>query len=268
MACATRRPSATPSSSPTGCTPSRPKRCSRSRPSITSTRPTTTRSRPTSRCHHLAPGIELCGWPGGWTFQCRPQQLLRRLLLVLSGRKRSLRHVVNDGSHPNATPAAATPAPRSSSFISLTTCAWAATSPCSAASASPSITRGFNESAIYPRIGATVEIPRLHWVLRGFYGHFFQPAPLETVSSSVLNYASQPAHRREHLHASALRARRRAPVWHSNSVQGLVSRHGYCQKPREQLPRSLQPRFPVIFEKLNEPEILPPSSRNFGHLFV
>jgi hypothetical protein len=49
---------------------------------------------------------------------------------------------------------------------------------------------GFNESAIYPRIGATVEIPRLKWVLRGFYGHFFQPAPLLTVSSSVLNYAS------------------------------------------------------------------------------
>ena len=48
---------------------------------------------------------------------------------------------------------------------------------------------GFNETAIYPRIGATAEIPRLHWVLRGFYGHFFQPAPLETVSSSVLNYA-------------------------------------------------------------------------------
>ena len=49
---------------------------------------------------------------------------------------------------------------------------------------------GIYESAIYPRIGATVEIPRLHWVLRGFYGHFFQPAPLETVSSSVLNYAN------------------------------------------------------------------------------
>jgi TonB dependent receptor/Carboxypeptidase regulatory-like domain/TonB-dependent Receptor Plug Domain len=54
-----------------------------------------------------------------------------------------------------------------------------------------SIYRGsLNESAIYPRIGATVEIPHLHWVLRGFYGHFFQPAPLQTVSSSVLNYAS------------------------------------------------------------------------------
>ena len=47
-----------------------------------------------------------------------------------------------------------------------------------------------DESAMYPRIGATVRIPRLNWVLRGFYGHFFQPAPILTVSSSVLNYAS------------------------------------------------------------------------------
>jgi hypothetical protein len=48
-----------------------------------------------------------------------------------------------------------------------------------------------DECAIYPRIGATVEIPRLRWVLRGYYGHFFQPAPILTVSSSVLNYAGQ-----------------------------------------------------------------------------
>jgi hypothetical protein len=47
-----------------------------------------------------------------------------------------------------------------------------------------------NESATYPRIGMTVRIPRLNWVLRGFYGHFFQPAPILTVSSSVLNYAA------------------------------------------------------------------------------
>ncbi len=47
-----------------------------------------------------------------------------------------------------------------------------------------------DESAIYPRIGATVRIPHLNWVLRGFYGHFFQPAPIVTVSSSVLDYAS------------------------------------------------------------------------------
>jgi hypothetical protein len=47
-----------------------------------------------------------------------------------------------------------------------------------------------NESATYPRIGATVRIPKLNWVLRGFYGHFFQPAPILTVSTAVLNYAS------------------------------------------------------------------------------
>jgi hypothetical protein len=46
-----------------------------------------------------------------------------------------------------------------------------------------------DESATYPRIGATVRIPKLNWVLRGFYGHFLQPAPILTVSSSVLNYA-------------------------------------------------------------------------------
>lgn len=52
---------------------------------------------------------------------------------------------------------------------------------------------GFSETANYPRIGATVRIPRLNWVLRGFYGHFFQPAPVQTVSNSFLNYVtSQP----------------------------------------------------------------------------
>lgn len=48
---------------------------------------------------------------------------------------------------------------------------------------------GLNETAIYPRLGATVLVPRLSWVLRGFYGHYFQPAPVETVSAAVLNYA-------------------------------------------------------------------------------
>ena len=52
---------------------------------------------------------------------------------------------------------------------------------------------GYTENAAYPRIGAALEIPRLHWVLRGFYGHFFQPAPIVTVSSAFLNYVtSQP----------------------------------------------------------------------------
>jgi TonB dependent receptor/Carboxypeptidase regulatory-like domain/TonB-dependent Receptor Plug Domain len=53
---------------------------------------------------------------------------------------------------------------------------------------------GLNETAIYPRIGATVMVPYLNWVFRGFYGHFFQPAPVQTVSPSALNYVNgQPS---------------------------------------------------------------------------
>jgi hypothetical protein len=47
---------------------------------------------------------------------------------------------------------------------------------------------GLTENAVYPRVGATAEIPKLHWVFRGFYGKFFQPAPVLTVSSALLNY--------------------------------------------------------------------------------
>ena len=48
---------------------------------------------------------------------------------------------------------------------------------------------GLDETAMYPRLGATLRIPRLNWVFRGFYGHSFQPAPVQTVSTSVLEYA-------------------------------------------------------------------------------
>ena len=46
------------------------------------------------------------------------------------------------------------------------------------------------ENAIYPRIGASVLIPKLNWVLRGFYGHFYQPPPLTSISGPVLKYAN------------------------------------------------------------------------------
>lgn len=45
------------------------------------------------------------------------------------------------------------------------------------------------ESYLYPRIGLAVEIPYLHWVFRGFYGHFYQPPPLTSVSGPLLAYA-------------------------------------------------------------------------------
>ncbi len=49
---------------------------------------------------------------------------------------------------------------------------------------------GVVENAIYPRIGASVLIPKLHWVFRGFYGHFYQPPPLTSLSGPVLEYAN------------------------------------------------------------------------------
>ncbi len=46
-----------------------------------------------------------------------------------------------------------------------------------------------NENAANPRVGATVQIPKLRWVLRGFIGTYYQPPPLETVGGRVLQYA-------------------------------------------------------------------------------
>jgi hypothetical protein len=46
-----------------------------------------------------------------------------------------------------------------------------------------------SENAIYPRIGVAVQIPKLGWVFRGFYGHFYQPPPLTSLSGPGLTYA-------------------------------------------------------------------------------
>jgi outer membrane receptor protein involved in Fe transport len=50
---------------------------------------------------------------------------------------------------------------------------------------------GVVENATNPRIGAAIQLPRLHWVLRGFYGRYYQPPPLETVAGPLLNFALQ-----------------------------------------------------------------------------
>lgn len=47
-----------------------------------------------------------------------------------------------------------------------------------------------NEDAVYPRIGAAVQVPKLGWVLRGFYGHFYQPPPLTSLAGPALQYAN------------------------------------------------------------------------------
>jgi len=47
------------------------------------------------------------------------------------------------------------------------------------------------EDALYPRLGIAVMLPKLNWVFRGFYGHFYQPPPVTTLSGSLLDYAHQ-----------------------------------------------------------------------------
>jgi outer membrane receptor protein involved in Fe transport len=46
---------------------------------------------------------------------------------------------------------------------------------------------GVVENGTSPRVGASVRIPKLNWVFRGFYGHFYQAPPLGTLSGPTLN---------------------------------------------------------------------------------
>jgi hypothetical protein len=42
------------------------------------------------------------------------------------------------------------------------------------------------ENATSPRFGAALRVPKLNWVFRGFYGHFYQAPPLVTLSGPSL----------------------------------------------------------------------------------
>jgi outer membrane receptor protein involved in Fe transport len=44
-----------------------------------------------------------------------------------------------------------------------------------------------SENSADPRIGVAIQIPKLHWVLRGSYGRYYQAPPLDTVTSGLLN---------------------------------------------------------------------------------
>jgi outer membrane receptor protein involved in Fe transport len=45
------------------------------------------------------------------------------------------------------------------------------------------------ETAADPRAGAALRLPKLGWVLRGFYGRYYQPPPLTTVTGPLLDLA-------------------------------------------------------------------------------
>lgn len=49
---------------------------------------------------------------------------------------------------------------------------------------------GVVEDTTSPRVGASVRIPKLNWVFRGFYGHFYQAPPLLTASGPLIQFVS------------------------------------------------------------------------------
>jgi outer membrane receptor protein involved in Fe transport len=44
------------------------------------------------------------------------------------------------------------------------------------------------ENATSPRFGAAVKVPKINWVFRGFYGHFYQAPPLLTAAGPLLQF--------------------------------------------------------------------------------
>jgi len=49
---------------------------------------------------------------------------------------------------------------------------------------------GVVENTTSPRVGASLRIPKLNWVFRGFYGHFYQAPPLLTASGPLLQFVT------------------------------------------------------------------------------
>ena len=41
------------------------------------------------------------------------------------------------------------------------------------------------ETSADPRVGAAIRLPKLNWVLRGYYGRYYQAPPLDTVSGPL-----------------------------------------------------------------------------------
>ena len=59
--------------------------------------------------------------------------------------------------------------------------------------AATSLEPPISESAISPRFGATVTIPRIRWTFRAFYGHYYQAPPIETVSGPLISQCQPPS---------------------------------------------------------------------------
>jgi hypothetical protein len=51
-------------------------------------------------------------------------------------------------------------------------------------------TSAITENATSPRFGVTFKVPRLNWVFRAFYGGYYQPPPVVTVSGPLLEFVN------------------------------------------------------------------------------
>jgi len=47
-----------------------------------------------------------------------------------------------------------------------------------------------SESAVDPRFGAALKVPKLNWVFSGFYGYYYQGPPLSTATGALLDLAN------------------------------------------------------------------------------
>jgi hypothetical protein len=70
------------------------------------------------------------------------------------------------------------------------------------------------ENATSPRFGAAVKVPKINWVFRAFYGHFYQAPPLQTATGPPLQFVSAECG----IYSAAWRARRRITFWCGHSL--------------------------------------------------
>jgi outer membrane receptor protein involved in Fe transport len=50
---------------------------------------------------------------------------------------------------------------------------------------------GVVENTASPNIGVSVRLPKLNWIVHGFYGHFYQAPPLVTASGPLLQFCDR-----------------------------------------------------------------------------
>jgi outer membrane receptor protein involved in Fe transport len=47
-----------------------------------------------------------------------------------------------------------------------------------------------NENAADPRLGAAIRIPKINWILHGYYAYYYQPPPLDSLEGPALEFAA------------------------------------------------------------------------------